>query len=62
MPQILLKGPTLKGDIGDKSPHPSLQQSHLAEKRSIHWDGVKQTGTPWMDGLLGITQCPIYPG
>ncbi|GAB1726235.1 hypothetical protein NU195Hw_g5321t1 [Hortaea werneckii] len=29
---------------------------------SIHWHGIYQTGTPHMDGTVGITQCPIPPG
>ncbi|KAK4959581.1 hypothetical protein LTR66_013045 [Elasticomyces elasticus] len=29
---------------------------------SIHWHGLYQNGTPWMDGTVGITQCPIAPG
>ncbi|CAG5132851.1 unnamed protein product [Candidula unifasciata] len=29
---------------------------------SIHWHGLHQTDTPWMDGVAFITQCPILPG
>jgi L-ascorbate oxidase len=29
---------------------------------SIHWHGVKQTGTPWSDGVPFVSQCPIQPG
>ena len=29
---------------------------------SIHWHGIYQNGTNWMDGTVGITQCPIAPG
>ncbi|KAL9621671.1 MAG: hypothetical protein Q9160_003924 [Pyrenula sp. 1 TL-2023] len=29
---------------------------------SIHWHGLFQQGTPWMDGTVGISQCPIVPG
>ena len=28
---------------------------------SIHWHGIKQKGTPHMDGVSQITQCPIFP-
>ena len=28
---------------------------------SIHWHGLYQNGTNWMDGTVGITQCPIAP-
>lgn len=29
---------------------------------SIHWHGVEQMGTPYMDGVPMITQCPITYG
>jgi L-ascorbate oxidase len=28
---------------------------------SIHWHGIKQRKTPFMDGVGMITQCPIIP-
>ena len=28
---------------------------------SIHWHGMHQTGTPWMDGVGQVTQCQIGP-
>jgi FtsP/CotA-like multicopper oxidase with cupredoxin domain len=27
----------------------------------IHWHGMTERGTPWYDGLAGVTQCPIPP-
>ncbi|XP_041349808.1 laccase-25-like [Gigantopelta aegis] len=29
---------------------------------SVHWHGLHQPDTPWMDGVGFITQCPIQPG
>ncbi|KAI9337775.1 Cupredoxin [Obelidium mucronatum] len=29
---------------------------------AIHWHGMYQKGTPWMDGSSMVTQCPIGPG
>ena len=29
---------------------------------AIHWHGLYQNGTNWMDGTVGVTQCPIAPG
>lgn len=29
---------------------------------AIHWHGLFQNGTNFMDGTVGITQCPIAPG
>lgn len=28
----------------------------------IHWHGLHQRGTNWMDGVPGLTQCGIQPG
>ena len=32
------------------------------EETSIHWHGMHQRRTPWMDGVGYITQCPIRAG
>jgi FtsP/CotA-like multicopper oxidase with cupredoxin domain len=32
------------------------------ETISVHWHGLNQRGTNWMDGVYGITQCGISPG
>ncbi|KAL1883836.1 hypothetical protein VTK73DRAFT_7624 [Phialemonium thermophilum] len=29
---------------------------------ALHWHGLFQNGTNWMDGTPGVTQCPIAPG
>ncbi|KAF2102433.1 putative multicopper oxidase, type 1 [Rhizodiscina lignyota] len=29
---------------------------------SIHWHGMYQNGSNFMDGTVGVTQCPIAPG
>ncbi|KAI8608634.1 Cupredoxin [Chytriomyces sp. MP71] len=29
---------------------------------TLHWHGMYQTETPWMDGPAMVTQCPIKPG
>ncbi|KAL2130090.1 hypothetical protein VTI74DRAFT_6911 [Chaetomium olivicolor] len=41
----------VKNDIGDP-----------IDGTAIHWHGFLQKNSPWMDGLPGITQCPIAPG
>ncbi|KAF9445549.1 multicopper oxidase [Macrolepiota fuliginosa MF-IS2] len=40
------------------------QLSDITQERgtSIHWHGLFQKGTNFMDGAAGITQCPIAPG
>jgi FtsP/CotA-like multicopper oxidase with cupredoxin domain len=32
------------------------------EGTSLHWHGLLQKDTPWMDGVPSVTQCPIAPG
>lgn len=29
---------------------------------TVHFHGLHQRGTPWMDGVAFVTQCPILPG
>merc|ERR1712166_1246668 len=29
---------------------------------TLHWHGMYQRGTPWMDGVSGVTQCGVLPG
>ncbi|KAJ5027085.1 multicopper oxidase [Bipolaris maydis] len=36
--------------------------NHASNATSIHWHGLYQNGTNWMDGTVGVTQCPIAPG
>lgn len=37
--------------------------NHLkSEQVSIHWHGLAQTGTPYMDGVPFLSQCPISTG
>ena len=37
-------------------------QNMAVNATSFHWHGIYQNGTNWMDGAVGITQCPIVPG
>ncbi|XP_078581081.1 uncharacterized protein LOC144864666 [Branchiostoma floridae x Branchiostoma japonicum] len=34
----------------------------IQEGVSIHWHGMTQHNTPWMDGVGGVSHCPINPG
>ena len=34
----------------------------LSEVTTIHWHGLSQWRTPWMDGASTVSQCPIEPG
>lgn len=54
-------GPELRGRVGQTVE--IRVENHLpTESTTIHWHGIKQTGTAWSDGVPGITQCPISPG
>ncbi|KAF1350084.1 putative multicopper oxidase, type 1 [Delphinella strobiligena] len=37
-------------------------QNQMSNSTAIHFHGIYQNGTNWMDGTVGITQCPIAPG
>ena len=34
----------------------------LSDAVTIHWHGLHQRGTPFMDGVAYVTQCPINAG
>lgn len=36
--------------------------NNLSEPSSLHWHGIRQNGSNWMDGAPGISQCPVPPG
>jgi len=38
-----------------------VENALLEEGTSVHWHGHHQKGTPFMDGVPFVTQCPIYP-
>ncbi|XP_070545389.1 uncharacterized protein [Ptychodera flava] len=40
----------------------TLHNAMMQDSTTMHWHGVYQTKTPWMDGVPYITQCPIPPG
>ncbi|KZL65013.1 laccase-1 precursor [Colletotrichum incanum] len=56
-------GPLLEanwGDIVEVTIHNNI--SGPEEGTAMHWHGIHQEGTNYMDGVSGITQCPIVPG
>jgi L-ascorbate oxidase len=55
------KGPSIQVCLGDTivvNVHNALRSYRTT---AIHWHGMKQKGTPYMDGAPLITQCPIMP-
>ena len=56
-----LPGPSI---IGYKDQVLVIRVTNMlpSEGVSIHWHGIEQKGTPYMDGVGFVTQCPINPG
>ncbi|XP_021372420.1 L-ascorbate oxidase-like [Mizuhopecten yessoensis] len=40
----------------------NVKNDLVNEGVTIHWHGIYQRGTPWMDGVDMVSQCPISPG
>ena len=62
-PMILVNdmypGPCIEANEGDTIVvHVNNQASNAT---AIHWHGIYQSGSPHMDGTVGVTQCPIGP-
>ncbi|WVQ68549.1 uncharacterized protein L199_006758 [Kwoniella botswanensis] len=53
-------GPVIECNTGD-TIRVHVKNS-LDIPQTIHWHGISQNGTNIMDGVPGITQCPIPPG
>ena len=56
-------GPTIEANWGD-TIQVTVTNNIVGpeEGTAMHWHGLLQTGTPYMDGVPGIGQCPIAPG
>ncbi|KAI1434665.1 multicopper oxidase-domain-containing protein [Xylaria sp. CBS 124048] len=53
-------GPLIEMNEGDVIAVNVINRASNAT--SLHWHGMFQNGTNWMDGAAGVTQCPIAPG
>ncbi|KAF3764262.1 hypothetical protein M406DRAFT_346480 [Cryphonectria parasitica EP155] len=54
-------GPTIIADWGDEIVV-HVTNSMTNNGSSIHWHGIRQNYTNYMDGVPSVTQCPIAPG
>ncbi|KAF2120016.1 laccase [Lophiotrema nucula] len=54
-------GPVVEADWGDTIVV-NVKNSLTTNGTGIHWHGLRQLGTNQMDGVGGITECPIAPG
>jgi hypothetical protein len=63
-PSVLINkafpGPTIEANYGDWIEVKVTNKLHK-EGTTIHWHGMLQQKTPWMDGVPSIQQCPIAP-
>lgn len=54
-------GPTLYADWGDTFVI-TVKNSLQDNGTSVHWHGIRQLDSNAMDGVNGLTECPIPPG
>lgn len=54
-------GPLIEANIGD-TIRVVVNNQMSAESTTIHWHGIDQRNTTWMDGVAGVSQCGIPPG
>ncbi|KAI9871113.1 MAG: hypothetical protein M1823_008542, partial [Watsoniomyces obsoletus] len=56
-------GPMIEGNWGDMVEVTVRNEIYGPEESTlIHWHGLNQPGTPWYDGVISVSQCPIIPG
>ncbi len=51
-------GPTLRVPFGNRA-EVTVINNIFDDASVMHWHGMQQRGTPYMDGVVGVTQCPI---
>ena len=51
-------GPTLRVPFGNRV-QVTVINNIFDDASVLHWHGMQQRGTPYMDGVVGVTQCPI---
>ncbi|KAF8938134.1 hypothetical protein BGZ58_001522 [Dissophora ornata] len=56
----MFPGPLVEANTGDNIV--VKVTNNMVNGTAIHWHGMFQNGTNWMDGTMGITQCAIPPG
>ncbi|KAG0369235.1 hypothetical protein BGZ54_010522 [Gamsiella multidivaricata] len=56
----MFPGPLVEANTGDRIVVKVTNK--LNNGTAVHWHGMFQNGTNWMDGSTGVTQCPIPPG
>jgi hypothetical protein len=54
-------GPLIEANTGDRI-RVTINNLMPEESTTIHWHGIDQRNSAWMDGVQGVTQCAIPPG
>ncbi|PYH42871.1 uncharacterized protein BP01DRAFT_385075 [Aspergillus saccharolyticus JOP 1030-1] len=56
-------GPLIEANWGDiiSVTVNNMITTGTEEGLAMHWHGITQKGTPWADGVPGVSQCPIVP-
>ncbi|KAJ3549143.1 hypothetical protein NM208_g655 [Fusarium decemcellulare] len=54
-------GPLIEANAGD-TLRIMVNNMLVNESTTIHWHGIDQRNTSWMDGVHGVSQCGIPPG
>ncbi len=52
-------GPQLTAIVGDTIEVTVINDLADGETTTVHWHGMDQRGTPFSDGVIGVTQCAI---
>ncbi|OXU25280.1 hypothetical protein TSAR_010875 [Trichomalopsis sarcophagae] len=55
-----MPGPNVEVCVGD-TVMVEVRNLMMSESTTIHWHGIIQKDTPYMDGVPYVTQCPILP-
>ena len=53
-----IPGPTLRVPAGNRV-EVTVINNIFDDASVMHWHGMQQRGSPYMDGVVGVTQCPI---
>ncbi|KAI1079514.1 hypothetical protein F5B20DRAFT_571008 [Whalleya microplaca] len=65
-PMILVNGqspgPLIEANVGDTVRVHVRNRMRGNASTSVHWHGINQLRTTWMDGVAGVSQCGIPPG
>ncbi|GAB7353653.1 hypothetical protein MBLNU459_g4062t1 [Dothideomycetes sp. NU459] len=62
---MLLINNQFPGPLIEANEHDTIRvivHNRMSNSTAFHWHGIYQNGSNFMDGTVGVTQCPISPG